>query len=440
MKTVFLAPLALLVILCGCAKVKEKESEPVVPVQVADVRSEPIQRVITAEGILRAFDQSAVTPKISAPVSRFYVNRGDHVRKGQLLAILENRDLAASVVDAKGSYEQAAANYRNISSAIVPDEIVKARSDVEAFQQQVDAAKKLLDNREQLQKEGALSRKLVDEAVVAYAQAKSQYDTARKHLESVQNVGRHEEVKGAGGQLESAKGKFEAAQAQLSYSEVRSLISGVVADRAVYAGEMAAAGTPLVTIVDVSSVIARMNIPQQQAAYLRVGQAARVVATDSSVETSGKISVISPAVDPQSTTVEVWVQAPNPGERLRPGGTVHITIAAETIQSAVVVPPAALLPTDEGGVALMVVGPDSIAQQHKVEVGIRTAEKVQILSGAEPGQKVVVAGGVGLQNGAKVSVEKPGQAGEKAEGSGEKKVVGGDQKSTPDAGKAGGHE
>jgi RND family efflux transporter MFP subunit len=256
-------------------------------------------------------------------------------------------------------------------------------------------------------------------------------------------------VKGAGGQLESAKGKFEAAQAQLSYSEVRSPISGVVADRAVYSGEMAAAGTPLLTIVDVSSVIARINVPQQQAAYLRVGQAARVVATDSSVETSGKISVISPAVDPQSTTVEVWVQAPNPGERLRPGGTVHITIAAETIQSAVVVPPEALLPTDEGGVALMVVGPDSIAHQHKVEVGIRTAEKVQILSGAEPGQKVVVAGGVGLQNGAKVSVEKPGQAAQKAEGSdkpegsgkasaGEKKAV--DQKSTPDARKAGGHE
>src|SRR6476646_3795123 len=139
MKTVFLTPIALLLILCSCAKEKEKETEPVVPVQLTEVRSEPIQRVISADGILRALDQSAVTPKISAPVSKFFVNRGDHVRKGQLLAILENKDLAASVTDAKGGYDQAAANYRNVSSATVPDELVKAQADVEAFKQQADA-------------------------------------------------------------------------------------------------------------------------------------------------------------------------------------------------------------------------------------------------------------------------------------------------------------
>src|SRR3954451_7416363 len=186
MRIIALAPIALLVVLCGCAKEKEKEAEPVAPVQLTEVRTEPIQRVIVAEGVLRALDQSAVMPKISAPVSKFYVNRGDHVKKGQLLATLENRDLAASVTDAKGSYEQASANYRNVSAATVPDELAKAQADVDASKQQADAAKKLLDSREQLFKEGALARKLVDEASVAYAQAKSQYDTARKHLESVQ--------------------------------------------------------------------------------------------------------------------------------------------------------------------------------------------------------------------------------------------------------------
>src|SRR6185369_6918823 len=234
-----------------------------------------------------------------------------------------------------------------------------------------------------------------------------------KHLESVQSVGRHEEVKGAAGQLESAKGKFEAAQAQLSYSEVRSPISGVVADRSVFAGEIAAAGTPLITVVDVSSVIARINIPQAQAAFVRVGQPADVTASDGQLETKGKVTVVSPALDPQSTTVEVWVQAPNPGERFRPGGTVHVTIAAETIKDAIVVPLEALLPSDEGGSALMVVGPDSVAHQHKVTTGVRSDGKVQILSGSEAGQKVVVSGGVGLQDGAKVKVEKPGKAGEK---------------------------
>ena len=104
-------------LLCGCSKPKEKETEPVLPVQVTPVVSEPIERVIVAEGVLRALDQSGVMPKISAPVRKFYVNRGDHIKAGQLLATLENRDLAAAVTDTKGAYDQAAANYRTVPSA-----------------------------------------------------------------------------------------------------------------------------------------------------------------------------------------------------------------------------------------------------------------------------------------------------------------------------------
>ncbi len=398
-------------VLAGCAKEQEKETEPIVPVQVTSARKEPIRRIVTGDGILRALDQSAVMPKISAPVSRFYVNRGDHVRKGELLAVLENRDLAAAVVDSKGAYEQAAANYRNVSSATVPDEVVKAQADLQAAKQSLNAAKKLLDSREQLYREGALARRLVDEAAVAYAQAQGQYDTAQKHLESLHNVGRHEEVKGAEGQLESAKGKYEAAQAQLSYSEIRSPIGGVIADRAIFPGEMASAGTPLLTVMDISSVIARVNLPPPQAAHVRVGQEARIASADRGVEANGKVTVVSPAVDPQTTTVEIWVQAPNPGERLRPGGAVNVSILAETIPDAVVVPVSALLPAQAGGSSVMVVGGDSVAHERNIEIGVRASDRVQILRGVAPGDKVVTAGGVGLQDGAKVRVQKPGQAG-----------------------------
>ncbi len=405
MRKKILSPLlGTLLVLSACSKEKEKEAEPVLQVQLADVRSEPIQKVIRAEGVLRAIDQSAVMPKISAPVSKFFVNRGDHVRKGQLLATLENRDLAAAVVDSKGTYEQASANYRNVSAATVPDEMVKAQSDVQAARQQADAAKKLLDSREQLLKEGALARKLVDEAMVAYAQARSQYETAQKHLESLQRVGRHEETKAAQAQMDSAKGRYEAAQAQLSYSEVRSPINGVVADRALFAGEMASAGAALLTIVDVSSIIARVNVPQAEAALVRVGQPAHIRSTDRLTEVNGKVTVVSPAVDPQSTTVEIWLQAANPGGKLRPGGTVQVEITTDTIPDATVVPAEALLPAEEGGSALYAVGSDLVAHQRKIEIGVRTPEKVQILSGVKPGEKVVVSGGVGLQDGAKVKL------------------------------------
>jgi HlyD family secretion protein len=155
-------------------------------------------------------------------------------------------------------------------------------------------------------------------------------------------------------------------------------------------------------------VIARTNIPQTQAAFVHVGQEARVASTDGIVETKGKVTVVSPAMDPQSTTVEIWVQAANPGQRLRPGGTVRVTIAADTVPDALLAPKEALLPSQEGGTALLVVDKDSVVHEQKVQVGVRDEENVQILSGAKAGEKVVVSGGVGLADGAKVKVEKKG--------------------------------
>jgi RND family efflux transporter MFP subunit len=398
------AGLTLSLLLAGCSSKKDdaaKEEEPVRPVELAEVQRGSIDRIIAVDGVLRALNQSGVTPKISAPVSRFLVNRGDHVRQGQLVAVLENRDLAAAVVDAKGAVDQAEATLRTVSNASVPDELSKAQADVTAARQAMEAAQKLVESRQQLLQQGAIARRLVDEASVAYAQANSQFDTAQTHLTSVQAVGRVENVKIAAAQLDSAKGKLEAAQAQLSYANIYSPLSGVVAERPVFEGELAVPGMPLMTILDISSVIARVNVPQAQASYVRVGQPATISSVDG-VEAMGKVTIVSPAVDPQGTTLEVWVQAANPGEKLRPGGTVHVTINAETVRNAVVVPPAALLPSSEGGSSVFVVGPDMVAHEHKVQVGIRTPEKVQILSGVDAGARVIVAGGLGLQDGAKV--------------------------------------
>ena len=400
------AGLILVALLAGCSSKKEeaaKEEEPVRPVELTEVKRDSIDRIIAVDGVLRALNQSGVTPKISAPVKRFLVNRGDHVRQGQLIAELENRDLAAAVADAKGAVDQAEATLRNVSNASVPDELSKAQADVIAARQTMEAAQKLMESRQQLLQQGAIARRLVDEAGVAYAQAKSQFDTAQTHLTSVQAVGRVEDVKIVAAQVDSAKGKLAAAQAQLSYTEIYSPLSGIVAERPLFEGELAVPGMPLMTILDISSVIARVNVPQAQAGWVKVGQAARITSVDG-VEAAGKVTTVSPAVDPQGTTLEVWVQAANPGEKLRPGGTVHVTINAETVRNAVVVPLTALLPSSEGGSSVFIVGQDMVAHEHKVQVGIRTSGQAQILSGLDEGTRVVIAGGLGLPDGAKVKL------------------------------------
>jgi RND family efflux transporter MFP subunit len=343
-------------------------------------------------------------PKISAPVQKFYVNRGDHVKKGQLLAELENRDLTAQAAESKGALEQAESNLRTTTGAAIPESVVKAQSDVDADKAVVDAARQLLDARQQLYEDGALARRQVQEAQVEYAQANSQYLAAQEHLRALQAVAKDEQLKTATAQVSSAQAHQQNLDVQLSYSKIYSPIDGVIADRPLWTGEMASPTTPLLTVMDTSRVVARVNIAQALAAPVRAGQPATITLTDTGEKLEGKVTVVSPATDPSSTTVQVWVQADNPGERLKPGASVHVGVVTGEAANAMVVPATAILPAEEGGTAVLVVTSDSVAHLRKADVGIREGDKVQLLNGARPGDSVVIVGGLGVEDKAKVKV------------------------------------
>src|ERR1022692_2982946 len=341
----------------GCSK--EKQAEPTVGVQVVAVKKATIEQTVTSEAILFPLAQSAIVPKIGAPVKAFYVNRGSKVRAGQLLAKLESRDLAAAAQDNQGSYDQAQAAYAIATASTLPEEIQKAQGDTKAAKLALEAEQKLYDSRQDLYQQGALPRKDLDQATVSIAQARTQYEIAQHHVDALMAGGKEQGIKSAKGQLQSAKGKYLGAAAQLSYSEIRSPISGVVTDRSLYPGEMAAAGTPLLTVMDTSSVIARAHIPQEQAALLKLGDKATITVPGEDEPIEGKVTVVSPALDPNSTTVEVWVRAKNPKGRLRPGTSVQISMLARSMPNSVVIPAAAVLTAPDGSSNVLVAGSDN---------------------------------------------------------------------------------
>jgi HlyD family secretion protein len=388
-------------LLSSCSK-KEQETEPEVTVQASKVEKQSIRQVVRTEAVLFPKNQAAITPKVVAPVKTFYVNRGSRVHAGQLLAVLENRDLAAAETENKGSYQQAQANYGIETSSALPEEWQKAEYDLKAAKEAYDAQQKIYDSRKKLYEEGALPRKDFDSSLVALTQAKSQYEIAAMHMAALQNAGKKQQLKSAEGQLTSAKGKYEGAAALLAYSEVRSPIDGVVTDRPTYTGETPAPGTPLLTVMDISSVIAKAHIPQDQGVQLKPGDAATIQAPGD-IEVVGKVSLVSPALDPNSTTVEVWVEAPNPDGRLRPGTTVMLEMVASTVNDAIVVPASALLKTPQGTTIVMIVK-DGHAQQVEVEAGIHDSDRVQITKGLAGGETVIVRGSYGLPDKTKVKI------------------------------------
>src|SRR5262249_54871731 len=120
-----------------------EEAEGPRPVMVEAAVLGAIDHVVTADAVLYPVNQSNVTPKISAPIKRVLVNRGDHVRVGQLLAELEAGDVAAQVEEARHQLEQAQAASVTLTGATIPEDRTKAEADVQSAQQALETSKKV---------------------------------------------------------------------------------------------------------------------------------------------------------------------------------------------------------------------------------------------------------------------------------------------------------
>src|SRR5580693_611038 len=117
---------ALLAAGCNKAKKAAEEAEPPTPVQVDDVTRGPIDLIVNADAVLYPFNQANATSKIVAPVRRVLVNRGDHVKAGQLIAEIESRDLAATAEESRNQLDQAQAALQTTSGATVPEDRTRA--------------------------------------------------------------------------------------------------------------------------------------------------------------------------------------------------------------------------------------------------------------------------------------------------------------------------
>ena len=204
----------------GCKKEAVPETE--VTVQAEHPEQGAIAEHIVADAVLAPLAQAAIAPKISAPVRKFYVQRGSRVKEGELLATLESSDLAAAALDNKGSYMAAEAAYATATKAQVPEDTLKAESDVAQAKANLDLNLSIVKSRKALFAEGAIPGRDLDTAQAALVAAQAAYDAAAKHLDSMHSVSREAALKSAQGQLTSAEGKFKGAQAQVSYSEIRS--------------------------------------------------------------------------------------------------------------------------------------------------------------------------------------------------------------------------
>jgi RND family efflux transporter MFP subunit len=137
---------------------------------------------------------------------------------------------------------------------------------------------------------------------------------------------------------------------------------------------------------------------------MHVGDEAEVAVTGIEEPLKGKVSLISPALDPGSTTVEVWIKVLNHGGVLKAGTPVKVTVALKTVPDALVVPTAAIVTDPAGKKQVMIIAPDNTAHHREVELGISQDDKTQITKGLQPGEKVISSGAYALEDDTKVKI------------------------------------
>ena len=159
--------------------------------------------------------------------------------------------------------------------------------------------------------------------------------------------------------------------------------------------------------MDTSSLLAKVHLSQIAAAQLKVGDNATLFLPGVVDPVAAKVSLISPALDPGSTTVEVWLRVTNKDGRYKAGTPVRTSIAGRTVTNAIKVPLSAVLTGQDGSKSVMVIGADGAAHRKAVQLGINDGQNVQITQGLTGSEMVITSGAYGLDDGTKVKIGKP---------------------------------
>ena len=385
----------------------EETEAVVVSVKVAKVAKETIAAPVSAVGTIFPREQATVAAKISAQIKQMGLLKNKLVRAGEVIAILESRDLVAQRNEAIASLNQERASERSVTSGTIPQTNAQDQKALRDAQARVRTASATYERRQVLYQKGGISKKDLEASQMELTTAENELRLAEQTVTLRTRAINPNDRALASARVQAAQQRVATLDAQLSYATIRAPITGIVTDQFQYEGEFAAAGGKLINIADISQVIVKAPFADTVAAQLKVGDPATVLPTDTTAESmTGQVTLISRSSDPLNRTVEVWVTLGNGAGRLRANGAAQVTAATLTRKDAVVVPASAVTleasNANEGTV--MVVDAANVAHETKVVIGIRTPDKIEITEGLLGGETVVVEGNYALPDGAKVEV------------------------------------
>jgi HlyD family secretion protein len=399
----FLGVAWLTAVSCSSPQAKDEVAKPVVAVKIVRAERGDVDLKVTGSAAIFPREQSNVSARLTVPIRELRARKGDSVRQGQTLALLEDRDIRAQRDEAVAAAADTQASLEKLRSGTLPNDIERARGQVVTAEAAFQLAQRNYDRRKDLFAQGAIPQRDLNVSEAELAQSRANLDVARRALDLLQNQTGERDIRSAESRLQQAQARVASIDAQLAFTELKSPLSGTITEQMAYPGDMARPDAPIFTVVDLSVAVARAQVPESEAAAVRQGQTCGFSQPGLS-GASGRVSIVNRAVDPARRTVEVWCEIASPPAALRSGTFGSVSIVTGQIKGAVLVPKEAVQ-FEEGSSRGTVVAVDGNKTAHirQVEAGAAVDGRVQVVKGIEAGELVVIEGGFGLPDGTRVS-------------------------------------
>ena len=367
--------------------------------QTPMVEVAPVTQGLIEEKILRTGDiapqfQVTIYSKVQGWVEKINVREGDRVKAGEVLATLDAREAEAAVAQAKANLEASAARLKQVRATA--EEAIQ--SQIQQAKANLELAEADLKRAQELHEKNFISRQQLDEGRMKYNVAKANYDLAQN---SIRQKTWENDIALAEAQVNQAKATLDLNKAQLANLIILSPMNAGITKRFVDPGTMVKDTTPILTLMDLAEMKMVVNVIEREFIHLQKGQGVKITVTAFPDRVfSGRIEIITPALELQSRTAEIQISIPNPGLVLKPGMFGRAEVLLRSNPQAVLVPIQSLM--TEGGQDWLYVLKDDKVTRRPVRKGAVRDTVVEILQGVVPGERVITAGQTALKDGAKV--------------------------------------
>ena len=382
--------------LVGCGS-KPVEEEKAIAVTVQAAKNEGIENTNVFSGTTKVKDEISVTTEMSGVIEEMYVNLGDEVKKGQPLLKLKGTDTENSIKSAEAALNSAKAAYNDSDITVANSQnqlessLNNAKISYDKAQANYEETQRQFNNQEQLYQAGAISEDAykqsksgLDQAQKAVEQAQAALDAAQKSYDT--GVGNREQAKAA---IEQSQVAYDNAVSARDKLTLVSPVDGVITTKTFDVNEMASQSQPAFVISSMNTLQIDISVTQADISKFTADQTVNVTIGDETVE--GTVRYVPTVTDSKNSLYIVEVLVDNSNGDFNAGMAAEVEVSTEKQDDTITVPKKAVFDED-GQSYVYIVGDDNRAVKTEITKGIETDSQVEIISGVDENDTIVVGG------------------------------------------------